>query len=149
MSNVRRDPNQQEKSVQSDEQQIRDLVARWMGATKSHDVETVLGLMTEDVVFLVPGKPPMRKSEFALAAKAQAAGNAPSFDGTSEIQEVQVCGDWAFMWSKLTVVATPAGGRAASTRSGHTLTVLRREDGRWLLARDANLLAPAENAHDA
>jgi len=132
--------------MQSDEQQIRDLVARWMSATKSHDVETVLGLMTEDVVFLLPGRPPMGKSEFALAAKAQAAGNAPSFDGTSEIQEIQVSGDWAFMWSRLTVVATPPGGKAASARSGYTLTVFQRQGGRWLLARDANLLAPADNA---
>jgi ketosteroid isomerase-like protein len=30
---------------------------------------------------------------------------------------------------------------AAVTRSGHTLTILRKEpDGQWLLARDANLL---------
>ena len=126
-----------------DEQEIRDLVARWMAATRSGDVETVLGLMTDDVVFLVPGKPPMRKGEFAAAAMAQAAGKAPAFDGTSEIQEVQVSGDWAFMWSKLTVVATPAGGGKAAVRSGHTLTVFRRQGGRWLLARDANLLAPA------
>jgi len=27
-------------------------------------------------------------------------------------------------------------------RAGHTLTVLRRVDGNWLLARDANMLAP-------
>ena len=27
-------------------------------------------------------------------------------------------------------------------RAGNTLTVLRRVDGRWLLARDANLLVP-------
>jgi ketosteroid isomerase-like protein len=26
-------------------------------------------------------------------------------------------------------------------RSGHTLTILRKENGRWVLARDANLLA--------
>ena len=127
----------------TDEQQIRALVATWMAATKSGDVETVLGLMTEDAVFLVPGKPAMRKSEFAAAAKAQAMGNAPKFDGASEIQEVQVFGDWAFMWSKLTVVATPPGRGVQSTRSGHTLTVFHRESGRWLLARDANLLAPA------
>ena len=128
--------------MQTDGQQIRALVATWMAATKSGDVETVLGLMTDDAVFLVPGKPPMRKGEFAAAAKAQATGNAPSFDGTSDIQEVQVSGDWAFMWSKLTVVATPPGGGAATTRSGHTLTVFHRQEGRWLLARDANLLAP-------
>ena len=69
-------------------------------------------------------------------------GNAPTFDGSSEIQEVQVSGDWAFMWSKLTVVSKPPDGGKSVTRAGHTLTVFRREAGRWLLARDANLLAP-------
>lgn len=127
--------------MQTDDQQIRALVATWMAATKAGDVEAVLALMSEDVVFLVPGKPPMGKAGFATAARAQASGGAPTFDGRSEIQEVQVAGDWAFMWSKLTVVATPPGGGSSSTRSGHTLTVFRRQGGRWLLARDANLLA--------
>ena len=132
--------------MQNDEQEIRDLVATWMAATRSGDVDTVLGLMTDDVVFLTPGKPPLRKAEFALAARAQAAGRAPTFDGTSDIQEVQVSGDWAFMWSRLTVVATPPGGGDAATRSGHTLTVFRRDGGRWRLARDANLLTPASTS---
>jgi uncharacterized protein (TIGR02246 family) len=114
-----------------------------MAATRSGDVDTLLGLMTDDVVFLVAGKPPMRNSGFAAAARAQASGDAPKFDATSEIQEIEVAGDWAFMWSRLTVVATPPGGGAPSTRAGHTLTVLHRQGGRWLLARDANLLAPA------
>lgn len=125
-----------------DQEQIRELVSTWMAATRSGDVDTLLGLMTDDVVFLVAGRPPMRKSEFAAAARAQASGDAPSFDGTSEIQEIVVAGDWAFMWSRLSVVATPPGGAAPSARAGHTLTVLRRQDGRWRLARDANLLAP-------
>ncbi|RYD27259.1 MAG: hypothetical protein EOP87_21455 [Verrucomicrobiaceae bacterium] len=29
---------------------------------------------------------------------------------------------------------------APVARSGHTLTILRKEKGKWLLARDANLL---------
>jgi ketosteroid isomerase-like protein len=29
----------------------------------------------------------------------------------------------------------------ATTRNGHTLTILRKEQGNWLLVRDANLLA--------
>jgi hypothetical protein len=28
------------------------------------------------------------------------------------------------------------------TRSGHTLSILRKQEGKWLLARDANMLAP-------
>jgi uncharacterized protein (TIGR02246 family) len=126
----------------SDEEQIRMLVATWMAASKAGDTETVLSLMTEDVVFLVPGRPPMGKSEFALTAKAQANQGAPKFEGTSEIKEIKVLGDWAFMWSKLSVVATPADGSPPMERAGHTLTILTKQNGRWLLARDANLLSP-------
>ena len=127
-----------------DEQQIRNLVATWMAATQAGDVDTVLGLMTDDVVFLVPGRPPMGKAEFAAAARAQASGSAPRFDGSSDIQEIQVAGDWAWLWSRLRVVVTPADGSPRQQREGHTLTVLRREQGRWLLARDANLLGAAQ-----
>jgi uncharacterized protein (TIGR02246 family) len=127
-----------------DEEQIRELVSTWMTATKAGDVDTVLSLMSDDVVFLMPGRAVMHKAEFAAAARAQAGSGAPQFDGTSEIQEVTVLGDWAFMWTKLTVVATPSGG-ATITRAGHTLSVLRRQDGKWVLARDANMLAPVSS----
>lgn len=125
-----------------DEQEIRALVAKWMAATRAGDVYTVLDLMTDDVVFLVPGRPPMRKAEFAAAARAQAGPGAPAIDGQSDIQEIQVSGDWAFLWSRLEVRVTPPGGQEMK-RAGHTLTVLRKLQGRWLLARDANLLGPA------
>lgn len=128
--------------MNSDENQIRQLVADWMVATKAGDADGVLRLVTDDVVFLVAGKPPMRKAEFAAALRAQAAGKAPKFDGNSDIQEIKIAGDWAFMWSKLTVIATPSDGGEPTTRSGHTLTVFHKQGGRWLLARDANLLAP-------
>ena len=130
--------------MQSDEEQIRQLVATWMQATKAGDVDTVMSLMTDDVVFLVAGRPPMRKGDFEAAARAQAAQGGPRFDGTSDIQEIKVAGDWAFMWTKLRVVATPPDGSAPVERAGHTLTVLQRQQGRWLLARDANLLAPVQ-----
>jgi uncharacterized protein (TIGR02246 family) len=130
--------------VPSDEQQIRDLVSTWMSATQAGDVQTVLSLMTDDVVFLRPGQPPMRKPEFAAAAQAQAqaAGQAPRFQGRSEIQEIQLAGDWAFVWAKLQVTATPPDGSSPTERAGHTLTVFHKQDGGWRLARDANLLAP-------
>ena len=76
----------------SDEQEIRHLVATWMAATKAGDIETVLSLMAEDVVFLRPGHPPMiGKAAFAAAAGAQSDQGPPKFDGTqSEIQEIKV-----------------------------------------------------------
>jgi ketosteroid isomerase-like protein len=45
------------------------------------------------------------------------------------------------MWTELTVVATPADGGKPARRSGHTLTILRKDGGRWKIARDANMLS--------
>jgi uncharacterized protein (TIGR02246 family) len=132
--------------MSNDEQEIRDLVTKWTEATKRGEIQAVLSLMTEDVVFLMPGRPPMvGRSSFETAANAQssAAENRPEFEGTSDIQEVQVLGDWAFMWTKLRVKVTPPGGSPV-TRAGHTLSVLKKENGKWLLARDANMLSVVE-----
>lgn len=132
--------------MDGDETQIRQLVRTWMDATKAGDVDTVLGLMTDDVVFLLPGRPPMDKAEFAALSRPPAGAQAPLIDGHSEIQEVTISGDWAFMWTRLRVTVTPPGGAAPMERAGHTLTVLKKEGGKWLLARDANLLAPVASA---
>jgi uncharacterized protein (TIGR02246 family) len=120
-----------------DERAIRDLVATWMAASKAGDVATVLGLMADDVVFMVPGREPFGKEAFAAAAQGM---KNMGMEGTSDIRELKVLGDWAYLRNHLTVTMTPPGG-APVRRAGYTLTILRKEpDGRWVLARDANLL---------
>jgi ketosteroid isomerase-like protein len=57
-----------------------------------------------------------------------------------------VAGDWAFMWTELSVVVTPPDGGQPIERAGHTLTILKKVDGKWFLARDANLLAPVQRS---
>jgi hypothetical protein len=44
------------------------------------------------------------------------------------------------MWTKLTVVVKPPGGAPAMTRAGNTLSILKKENGRWVMFRDANML---------
>ena len=132
--------------MNSDEQEIRQLVAKWIEATKAGDADTVLSLMSDDVVFLVTGQPPMiGKAAFAAAMRAQAGQGRPQFEGKSEIQEVRVLGDWAFMWTKLMVAFTPPGG-SPITRAGNTLTILSKQNGKWVLVRDANMLAVVPSA---
>jgi uncharacterized protein (TIGR02246 family) len=128
--------------VPDNERAIRDLVATWMAASRAGDVGTVLDLMADDVVFMVPGREPFGKAEFAANAQAM---KGVRFDGTSDIREIKVLGDWAYLRNYLSVAVTPPGG-APTRRAGYTLTILRREPGgKWLLARDANLLTPAGN----
>jgi len=123
--------------MQEDERAIRDLVARWMAASQAGDTPTVLSLMTDDVEFLVPGREPFGKAAFAAAAHNM---QGVRMEGRSEIRELKVLGDWAYLRGYLEVSVTPPGGNSVR-RAGHTLTIFNRQaDGRWLLARDANLL---------
>ena len=121
-----------------DEPAIRDLVATWMEASRAGDVGTVLGLMADDVIFMVPGREPFGKQVFAAAAEGM---KQLRMEGTSDIRELRVIGDWAWLRNYIEVTVTPPGGAKPVRRAGYTLTILRKEpDGRWVLARDANLL---------
>ena len=61
-------------------------------------------------------------------------------EGTSEIIELQVLGNWAFIRNRIEMALIPEGGNRID-KSGYALTLLRKEpDGKWRLARDANLL---------
>ena len=121
-----------------DEEAIRKVVDSWMDATRTGDIETVLDLMTDDVMFMTPGREPFGKAEF----REQSAGlRGIEIDGRAEIRELQVTGDWAWVRNhiELSMRARDAEPRH---RSGYTLTILRKDsDGRWRLFRDANLVS--------
>jgi uncharacterized protein (TIGR02246 family) len=123
-----------------DERAIRKVVDLWMTASKMGDVPTVLSLMTDDAIFMVPGQKPFGKQAFAAASNAM---KGMPIEGKSDIQEIQVLGDWAYLRNYVEVTVTPPDGEAIH-RSGYTLTILRKEgDGKWRLARDANMLTNA------
>jgi len=123
-----------------DERAIRHLIDTWMSASRAGDLATVLGLMADDVIFMVPGQKPFGKGAFAASSERM---KNVRIDGTSTIEELKVLGEWAYLRNHIDVTMTPENG-SATHRTGYTLTILRKEpDGRWVLARDANLLAPA------
>ena len=124
----------------SDEQAIRDLVALWHSATAIGDIEAILGLMAEDVVFLGSGRPPMRgRSSFASALRKLLTTH--RIESTGEVKEVVVSGDLAYCWTELTVRVVPQSGGGAATRAGSALSILRKQaDGSWVVVRDANML---------
>jgi uncharacterized protein (TIGR02246 family) len=125
----------------NDEHAIRELVATWMTASQAGDVDTVLGLMTDDVVFMVPGREPFGKEAFAAASKGM---KDVRMEGSNDIRELVVLGDIAYLRNHIAITMTPPGGEPVR-RAGYTLTILRKgPDGRWRLARDANLLSKVE-----
>jgi uncharacterized protein (TIGR02246 family) len=120
-----------------DERAIRELVDTWMKASRAGDTETVLGLMSDDVIFMVPGREPFGKQTFAANSRSM---DGVRLQGSADIRELKLLGDWAYLRNFIEITITPVGGTPIQ-RSGFTLTILRKEpDGRWLLARDANLV---------
>jgi uncharacterized protein (TIGR02246 family) len=126
----------------NDEQAIRDLVATWHRATAAEDLPRILELMSEDVVFLTPGQPPMRGRD-AFAKGLQSLLQNSRIESSGEIQEVQVAADLAYSWTHLSVTVTPRASGDAMRRTGYTLSIFRKQpSGGWVLVRDANMLAP-------
>jgi uncharacterized protein (TIGR02246 family) len=124
-------------AMTDDERAIRNVVETWLAASKAGDLPTVLSLMTDDVLFLTPGQAPFGKEAFAAMSNGM---KDVQVDGTSDIQEVQVFGDIAYLRNALRIVITMPDGKVVR-RSGQTLTILRKEaDGKWRLVRDANLV---------
>jgi uncharacterized protein (TIGR02246 family) len=106
--------------MSTDEQAIRDLVASWHRATAAGDVETVLTLMAEDVVFLVAGHPPTRgRNSFERGLRGVLSQN--RIESTCEIQEIAVSGDLAYCWTALTVRIVPIASGTATVRTGNAL----------------------------
>ena len=124
--------------MRTDEQAIRDLVDRWMAASAKGDTATVLSLMTDDVIFMVPGQEPFGKEEFRARSQSL---TGVELDGRAEVREIEVHADRAWIRNHIDVTIGPAGGEQ-QRRSGYTLTILKKgDDGRWRLFRDANLVS--------
>ena len=126
--------------MKDEEQAIRDLVVAWMQASVSGDLPKVLELMSDDVVFLTPGREPFGRQEFEIGFRSMQ--NQVRLKGTSKVQEVHVSGDMAYCRTKLEITMTSLATGDTKERSGHTLSVLRKDSrGAWVIARDANLIA--------
>ena len=125
--------------MSDDEQAIRELVQTWMDKTREGDIDSVLDLMTDDIVFMTAGREPFGKDEFR-AQSATMIGT--EMDGRAEVREIRVLGDWAWVRNHIDVTVTPAAGGEPVRRSGYTLSILTRgTNGKWRLTRDANLVS--------
>jgi len=124
--------------MSEDERAIREVVDKWMDATRDGDLSAILDLMTDDVLFMTPAREPFGKQQFAAISEAMKDAD---IEGRASIQEIEVAGEWAWLRNRIDLTVTAAGVSPVH-RSGDTLTILRKcHDGRWRLYRDANLVS--------
>jgi uncharacterized protein (TIGR02246 family) len=122
-----------------DARQIRELIDSWIAASNAGDIAALMDMMTDDVIFMTPGRPPFGKAQFAADSERV---KGAAIDAHAEVQEIDVFGPRAYIRNHVRVELS-APGQPARRMSGYAMSVLRKEaDGRWRIARDANLVMP-------
>ena len=126
-----------------DEREIHEVHSTWIDAVNAGDLDRLLTLMADDVVFLNPGQSPVGRDEFS--ANFSAAHQRVRVRCVSELEEVVVVGEVAYTRSRDALSVVPRAGGEETQLAGHRITVYRKQpDGCWLLARDAHTLSPVE-----
>ena len=125
----------------SDERAIREVHSTWIDAVNAGDLARLLVMTTDDVVFLNPGEESIGRDGFST--KFSAAQQQLRICCVSDLMEVVVVGEVAYTRSRDSLTVSPRAGGEESRLAGGRMTIYRKQpDGRWLLARDANVLSP-------
>lgn len=125
------------ESSTGDESAVRRAHRDYVEAINANDLDRVMDMMTEDVVFLAAGAPPYVGK---AAIRPWVAGYLQAYKThwDKPVQELVVSGDWAFERYSYTSTDTPLAGGEAVTGTGWGLVIYRRDaDGKWRVARDA------------
>jgi uncharacterized protein (TIGR02246 family) len=109
---------------------------RIQAAFAAGDADAVAAEYTEDALLMPPNSPSL-VGRAAIAEVYRPAFKDLKISLKTEVQEVEVAGDWAFLRGLFTTTATPKAGGETRVNHGKYLVVARRgADGVWRFARD-------------
>jgi ketosteroid isomerase-like protein len=109
----------------------------YVAAINSNNVDSMLAMVTDDVVFMAPDAPPFIGRD---ALRPWLEGYVAAFDTRWDkpVQEFVVNGDWAWERYAYSHVDTPKAGGDPVKGSGWGLIIYQRgADGVWRVARDS------------
>jgi ketosteroid isomerase-like protein len=111
--------------------------AAYVKAINSNNVDSLLAMLTEDVVFLSPHEPVLvGKKALRPWAEAYLGAFRIHWDKTS--LEFVVAGEWAFERYAYKSTDTSKSGGAVTKDTGKGLVIYHHDpDGKWRVARDA------------
>jgi ketosteroid isomerase-like protein len=109
----------------------------YVTATNSNNLDSLLGMLTEDVVFMAAHAPVMA-GKATVGPWLQGYLEAFTTHWDKPVQEFVVSGDWAFERYSYKSTDTPIGGGDVIEDTGWGLVICHHDaDGTWRVARDA------------
>jgi uncharacterized protein (TIGR02246 family) len=127
---------------EADRKAILALVGRWRSATKAKDTERILELVADDVVFLPSSMAPIKGKEEVGKMYQAFFPRYREIKHEATIEEIQIAGDWAFLWGTDELRLTPASGEPNIHLKGKGLSILRRQSDGWRFWRGINNMIP-------
>lgn len=130
---------------EDDREAIRRLGEEWGAAVEAKDLDRLLNLVTDDVVFMphgapsIVGKQALRETYLALFARY-------SIKQTFAPEEIEIGRDWAFARGSDLITLVPLDGSPPAVIRARGISILRRDkDGAWKFARGiSNMDQPPE-----
>jgi uncharacterized protein (TIGR02246 family) len=84
---------------EADKHAILALLEHWRQATRAKDISAILELVADDVVFLPSTLPPIRGKNEVEKMYREFFPRYREVKQQTNIEEVRVGGDWAFVWA--------------------------------------------------
>ena len=117
-----------------DREAIRRLGEEWGSAIESRDLDCILSLVTDDVVFMPHGSPSIVGKE-ALRETYRAFFERYSIQQTLAPEEIEIGGDWAFARGADLLTLVPLDGSVPIVIRARGVSIMKRENGVWKFAR--------------
>jgi uncharacterized protein (TIGR02246 family) len=93
---------------EDDERQIRKPIGSRITASNARNLPALMDMMTDDVIFMTPGRAPFGKAEFAANVEGMTGA---AIDARAEMQEIEVFGPRAYIRNHVRVEVTSPGKR--------------------------------------
>jgi len=120
----------QEPSAEADTAAVKNVHEAFVDAYTSMDFEKFMSFIAEDAVWLPPNRLPLAGKE-AIRAWYDFTVN-DSVEASVQLDEIQVCGDWAFRLATWNITVTPKGSQEKNTFQNKSIQIFRRQpDGSW------------------
>jgi uncharacterized protein (TIGR02246 family) len=124
------------RDAATDRQQLAKLLREHVDAVDASNVEAILAGMTDGVVYLAPGQPPVLGRD-ALRKVMEPFYGSNDAQVSMRAEETVVADDWAWEWGHLSGSIRPKSVTQATAFEGKYLYIYQRQrDGSWKIARD-------------
>lgn len=111
--------------------------ANYVAAINSNELDAVMDMLTEDIVFLAPNQPTLIGKE-AVRPWAEGYLKAFKIHWEKETMELIVTGDWAIEYYAYRSYDVPLAGGDPIRDAGKGINIYHHDaDGIWRVARDA------------